>query len=150
MPADDRLVKLVAALVETLEHGMEQIQAVCNSRTDIYARSWSTCSLQCLFNKLAAHPANVHQLLLKTTEIGWQEGVNELAVQSGVLFKKHPHTAPAFRTGIPMTASSLTHLRALVKKGAVHVLVECAEHWKEGPDKAGDASGGKRNGAPGA
>ena len=108
MPAEIRFVTFVAALIETLEYGMEGAPAVCKQRVATLRSELEQVQklmevyLRPHFNTLAEHSVEVRQLLLSNMTIGLHEGMKALAVQGGELYRKHTQAAPAPGTGSSM------------------------------------------------
>ena len=152
MPAEMHFATFVAALMETLEYGMEGAPPVCKQRVatlrveleqvqkvvEVYRRRH--------FNTLAEDSVEVRQLLLSNLSIGLHEGMKALAVQGGELYRKYTYAAPAPGTGNSMATPTFKQLRALAEEGNESSLAERSAHWR--PNTAG-VRGVKRKGAPG-
>ena len=153
MPADSHFATFVAALIETLEYGMEGAPPVCEQRVATLRSELEQVQklvkvyLRRHFDTLAEHSVKVRQLPLSNMNIGQREGMKALAVQGGELYTKHTCVAQAPGTGNSMVIPTLEKLRALAEEDDESSLAERSAHWR--PNTAG-ASGVKRKGAPGA
>eukprot|EP00904_Undaria_pinnatifida_P006574 jgi/Undpi1/3046/HiC_scaffold_15.g06422.m1 len=89
IPAEIHFATFVAALMETLENGMEGVplvykQRVATLRSELeQVQKLVEVYLRRHFNTLAEHSVKVRQLLLSNMNIGLHEGMEALAVQGG-------------------------------------------------------------------
>ena len=113
IPAEIHFATFVAALMETLENGMEGVPLVCKQRVATLRSELEQVQklvevyLRRHFNTLAEHSVKVRQLLLSNMNIGLHEGMEALAVQGGELYRKHTYAATAPGTWNSMVTSTL-------------------------------------------
>ena len=123
MPAEIHFAAFVAALIETLEYGMEGAPPVCKQRVATLRSELEQVQklvevyLRRHFNTLADHSVKVRQLLPSNMNIGLHEGMKALAVQGGKRYRKHTYAAPAPGTGNSMLTPTFKKMRALAEEG---------------------------------
>ena len=106
MAAEIDFATFVAALVETLEYGVEGAPPACKERVatlssvleppklvNVYSRRQ--------FNTLAEQSVKVRQLLLSNSNIGLHEGMKALAVHGSELYRSTPTLHQPSELGIP-------------------------------------------------
>ena len=108
MPAEIHLATFLAALMETLEYGMEGAPPVCKQRVVTLrseleqVKTLVEVNLRRYFNPMAEHSVNLRQLFLSHMIICLHEGMKALAVQGAELYRRHIYAAPTPGTGNSM------------------------------------------------